>query len=85
MLAVYCSWRANLFRKQLLFTEAWVRFPHTAFYPDVAQLVEFPSDTRAVSGSNPLIRIFLFLFYKKLCEKPTPLGVEWIAQNKKCM
>ena len=23
--------------------------------------------------------------YKKLCEKPTPLGVGWIAQNIKIM
>ena len=24
-------------------------------------------------------------FTKKMCEKPTPLGVGWIAQNKKCV
>ena len=25
------------------------------------------------------------LFYKKMCEKPTPLGVGWIAQKNKTM
>ena len=26
-----------------------------------------------------------FFLLQKLCEKPTPLGMEWIAQNKKRM
>ena len=31
------------------------------------------------------IYLYIPIFYENMCEKPTPLGVGWIAQNKNNM